>query len=333
MSAAPSRFSRLLAMVPYFQARPGIKMSVAAAELGVTEAQLDKDLNQLWVCGLPGGLGGDLIDIEFGGGYVNVHYTAGMDRPLRLTATEANILLVALRMLLDSQGALDADAIRRAIAKIEEATGASGAVVIGDDSDRGEHPTSAAIRDAVARRRALRLRYHTPSRDEVTERVVDPIRVQVVDSNSYLDAWCRESDGRRLFRFDRVREAVPLDEPARPPAEVTAIPISMPTQDASLPVARIEIDPEARWVIEYYQARPLDTGPTGDSGSTGDSGPTGDTESPVVAEITYASPEWLARLLQGFGGRVRLVPTDAQSQKVRAAIAANAAAARARYAN
>ncbi|GAA3966898.1 helix-turn-helix transcriptional regulator [Gordonia caeni] len=319
MSAAPSRFSRLLAMVPYFQARPGIKMSVAAAELGVTEAQLDKDLNQLWVCGLPGGLGGDLIDIEFGGGYVNVHYTAGMDRPLRLTGTEANILLVALRMLLDAQGALDADAIRRAIAKIEEATGASRAVVIDDGADPGEHPSSATIREAVARRRALRIRYYTPSRDEVTERVVDPIRVQVVDSHSYLDAWCRESDGRRLFRFDRVQDADLLDEPARPPADVAAVPISMPTHDQTMPVARIEVDPEALWVIEYYQARPLTE-------------PAGETE-PVVAEITYASPDWLARLLQSFGGRVRLISTDEQSREVRGAIAGTAAAARARYAD
>ena len=78
MTAAPSRFSRLLAMVPYFQARPGIELSVAAAELGLTQDQLESDLNQLLVCGLPGHAGGDLIDIQFWDGYVNVVFTAGI---------------------------------------------------------------------------------------------------------------------------------------------------------------------------------------------------------------------------------------------------------------
>lgn len=319
MSSAPARFSRLLAMVPYFQARQGIELSAAARDLGVSEQQLTKDLEQLFVCGLPGHAGGDLIDIQFWDGYVNVQFTAGMDHPLRLTGTEANVLLVALRMLLDSQGALDGDAIRRAMVKVEAAAGSSRAIDVDIDTAPVEHPASATLRQAVADRRAVALRYFTPSRDEVTERVVDPIRVEVVDGHSYLDAWCRDSEGRRLFRFDRVRGAEVLDEPSRPPAEVAAQPISMPTYDATMPVALIELDPDMLWVIEYFQARPVDGGR-----AEGDTGP-------VVAELTYASPEWLARLLQGFGGRVRLISQDAQSAAVRALIAEAAAGARARY--
>jgi proteasome accessory factor C len=318
MSPAPTRFSRLLAMVPYFLARQGIEMSVAAAELGVTQAQLKKDLEQLYVCGLPGHAGGDLIDIQFWDGYVNVLFTAGIDRPLRLTGAEASILLVALRMLLDAQGALAGDAIRRAIAKVEEAAGASRAVVIDDGVDPADHPASSAIREAVAAKRALALRYYTPGRDAVSDRVVDPIRVQVVDGQSYLDAWCRESQGRRIFRFDRVREATVLDEPSNPPAEVAAVPIAMPTHDATLPVARLALDPDAVWVAEYYQARLVED-------------PAADPSGPVLAELSYASPEWLARLVQSMGGRVRVVSTDARSDEVRTLIAEAATAARGRY--
>ncbi|MFT3715163.1 MAG: WYL domain-containing protein [Gordonia sp. (in: high G+C Gram-positive bacteria)] len=321
MSAAPSRFSRLLAMVPYFLARPGIKVSAAAAELGVSEAQLTKDLEQLFVCGLPGYGGGDLIDIQFWDGYVTVGFTAGMDRPLKLTGTEASVLLVALRMLLDAGGALDADAVRRAMAKLEDAVGSSSRAVVADPASGVSEPASSStVRRAVTDRRALRMTYYTPSRDEVTERTVDPIRVQVVDGHTYLDAWCRESDGRRLFRFDRIQAAEVLDEPSSPPAEAAATPVAMPAQNEALPVAVIEIDPGERWVLEYYAAEP-------------ETDPADHPDLPIRARITYASPEWLARLLQGFGGRVRLVSDDDQAQKVLAAMAASTAAARDRYSN
>lgn len=319
MTPAPTRFSRLLAMVPYFQARQGIELAEAARDLGVSEQQLTRDLEQLFVCGLPGHAGGDLIDIQFWDGIVNVQFTAGMDHPLRLTGTEANVLLVALRMLLDSKGALDGDAIGRAMVKVEAAAGSSRAVVVDSVATPVEHPASSTLRDAVTQRRALRLRYYTPSRDEVTERIVDPIRVEVVDGQSYLDAWCRESEGRRLFRFDRVRDAQVLDEPSRPPAQIAEQPITMPTHDETMPVARIELDRDVLWVMEYFQARPV-TDPSG-------------SDDTVVAELTYASPEWLARLLQGFGGRARLVSDDPQSAAVRRLIAEAVSAARARYAD
>lgn len=306
-------------MVPYFQARQGIELAEAARDLGVSEQQLTRDLEQLFVCGLPGHAGGDLIDIQFWDGIVNVQFTAGMDHPLRLTGTEANVLLVALRMLLDSKGALDGDAIGRAMVKVEAAAGSSRAVVVDSVATPVEHPASSTLRDAVTQRRALRLRYYTPSRDEVTERIVDPIRVEVVDGQSYLDAWCRESEGRRLFRFDRVRDAQVLDEPSRPPAQIAEQPITMPTHDETMPVARIELDRDVLWVMEYFQARPV-TDPSG-------------SDDTVVAELTYASPEWLARLLQGFGGRARLVSDDPQSAAVRRLIAEAVSAARARYAD
>ena len=67
MSAVSSRLVRLLNMVPYFQANPKITYAEAAADLGVSVKQLRDDLNQLWMCGLPGYGPGDLIDFEFSG--------------------------------------------------------------------------------------------------------------------------------------------------------------------------------------------------------------------------------------------------------------------------
>ena len=45
-----SRLARLLNLVPYFIANPGISPAEAAEELGVSTTQLMTDLNQLCVC-------------------------------------------------------------------------------------------------------------------------------------------------------------------------------------------------------------------------------------------------------------------------------------------
>lgn len=318
-TAAPSRISRLLAMVPYFEARPGIKLATAAKDLGVNEKTLTADLNQLIVCGLPGYGPEHLIDIQFWDGYVSVQFAAGTDRPLRLTGPEANILLMALNMVLETRGTADAGAVRSAIAKIEEAMGATYRSVtadVSDDEDR-VRPVDARLREAVESRRALHLTYYTASRDEVTDRVVDPIRIKAVDGHSYLEAWCRSSEGTRLFRFDRVESADVLDEPSAPPADAaTPIdPVDFGVLTGELPAAHIEIDPDSIWLLEYYAAEP-------------DEELTEEPSGPITATLSYGSPEWLARFLLGFGGRVRLL---SEVDGVPSLIAESARAARDRY--
>jgi proteasome accessory factor C len=96
--ASADRLGRLLNLVPYLLARPGIAVADAADGLGITERQLREDLELLWVCGLPGYGPGDLIDMALDGDRVTITYDAGIDRPLRLTQDEALALVVALRL-------------------------------------------------------------------------------------------------------------------------------------------------------------------------------------------------------------------------------------------
>lgn len=323
MAPRPDRFSRLLALVPYFAARRGIALDQAARDLGITPRQLTKDLELLFVCGLPGHFPDDLIDLQFEQGYVEVGFTAGMNRPLSLTSTEASTMLVALRALLDMPGAVDRAAARRAIAKIEQAVGASEKRLPvptgggGDEGDDTDNPTYTTIRDAVRAARALEIRYYSATRDSVTERVVDPIRLQTMDGNTYLEAWCRSSDGVRLFRFDRVETATILDEPATPPAEAVAHPQSAILSDnPDLPSAEIEIDPDELWILDYYLVEPLE--PVENRT---------DPQAPLRARLVYGSVDWLSRFLLGFGGRVRPVSDLGIADMV----ASTAAAARARY--
>lgn len=311
------RLPRLLSLVPYLIARPGVRMAEAAADFGVSERQLRRDLELLWMCGLPGYGPGDLVDLSFSGDTVAVTEDAGMRRPLRLTTAEATALLVALRALAETPGVADTAAVRRATAKIEQAVGDAtptgvavdlGPVPLGPE----ESATAAAIREGLTAGRALRIRYYTAGRDAVSQRTVDPMRLLIADGRTYLEAWCRRAEGVRLFRLDRVDDVVPLDEPAAPPpdAEPTDVSEGAFRPRAEHRAAVLELAPEARWVAEYYPVQEVVELGGGRA----------------RALLRYADPDWLVRLVLGLGGGARLVEpaelVEVVAARARAALAA-----------
>ena len=195
-SGLTERLPRLLSLVPYLLARPGIPLADVAADFGIGERQLRRDLELLWMCGLPGYGPGDLVDLSFAGDTVTVTEDAGMRRPLRLTTAEGTALLVALRTLGDLPGMVDTNAVLRATAKIERAVGDAGAAGVAVEVSRQEQATTAVIREGLEAGRALTIRYYTAGRDDVTRRTVDPMRLLLVEGRGYLEAWCRRAGGR-----------------------------------------------------------------------------------------------------------------------------------------
>ncbi|MDF3340418.1 YafY family protein [Mycolicibacterium septicum] len=308
-SQVSNRLVRLLNMVPYFQANPKVTRDEAAAALGVTRKQLDSDLEQLWMCGLPGYSPGDLIDFDFEGDTVEVTFSAGVDRPLRLTSTEATGILVALRSLVDVPGMVDPEAARSAIAKIESAAGTQRASLEEsglEETVPQETGAAAAVRAAVRDARALTLEYYSASRDSLTSRTVDPIRVVLIGDNTYLEAWCRTAEAVRMFRFDRIVAAELLTDPSAPPSPAvqagTDTSLFDPdTADPSLPSATLLIDRSASWMFDYYPLRVVSELPDG----------------ACEAVMTYASLEWMARFLLGFGSAVRVLAPEVLAQRVR----------------
>src|SRR5689334_1761494 len=311
MTPISTRLIRLLNMVPYFQANPRVTRAKAAADLGVSAKQLEDDLNQLWMCGLPGYDPGDLIDFEFSGDTVKVTFSAGIDRPLKLTSPEATGLLVALRALADIPGVVDPEAARGAIAKIAAAAGAAGhgdGAAAVDEPAPMESRAAATVRAGVRDKRALTIDYYAASHDSLTTRTVDPIRVLLVGDHSYLEAWSREAEGVRLFRFDRIVDATELDEPAAPPEPALHAPpdTSLFDGDPSLPSAKLRVAPAASWMFEYYPMRDVRELPNGS----------------CEAVMTYASEDWMTRLVLGFGLNVQVLQPASLAQRVRDAAAA-----------
>jgi proteasome accessory factor C len=306
-SAITDRLPRLLALVPYLLARPGVRIDEAAADFGVNARQLRRDLELLWMCGLPGYGPGDLIDLSFDSDTVTVTFDAGMSRPLRLSAAEATALVVALRALADTPG-LDTGAVRRALAKIETAAGMAGQAGFVVGLATREEAAAAAVRDALDRRRALWLRYYTASRDAVSDRTVDPMRLLLLEGRSYLEAWCRRAEGVRLFRLDRIDEVAVLDQPSNPPPHARPTDVSAglfrPAPDQRTAV--LLLSQEAAWVAEYY--------PVDEVSELAGGG--------ARVRMRYADDDWMCRLLLGLGGEVTVEEPPELAAAVRRAAAA-----------
>lgn len=269
MTTASDRLGRVLNLVPYLLARPGIRIAEAAVDLGVGEVELRDDLHLLWVCGLPGYGPGDLIDMSLDGDTVTITYDAGIDRPLRLTPDEGLALMVALRTLAETPGLAERDAVERALAKIESAAGeaadAAGRVAVRGPTAERYADRLTELRGALDRRRAVRLRYYTAGRDETTDRVVDPMRLLSVGAWAYLEAWCRRAEAVRLFRLDRIDALTELAEPAAPPPQARPADLRQGpfTPSPDQPLVTLRVARGARWITEYYPCEQVVTEPDG----------------------------------------------------------------------
>lgn len=317
-AGARDRLARLLELVPYLVAHPGARVEDVAAEFGIPEHTLLDDLQLLFVCGLPGHMPDDLIEASFEDGVIHVANADTIARPLRLGADEALTLIVGLRTLAEVPGLLPGgagrDAVDRALAKLERAAGdaadAAGAVAVAVEDEQDVVPR---VREALEAHRALHLTYYVPGRDETTERVVDPMRLLLVEGRGYLEAWCRRVHDVRLFRLDRVVALEVLDEPAAVPsqAEPRDVEAGLFQPAAEDLAVTLQLGPAARWVAEYYPCEVVR-----------------DTRAALVVLLRTPDLRWVARLVLRLGGAAVVLDPPELAR----AVSAEAAAALAAYA-
>lgn len=313
--SASVRLARLLELVPWLLARPGITVAEAAAHFGVSEEALINDLDML-ICSGPGQAHGELVDIWYwDDGTIQVIDPQSLTRPLRLTAEEASALLVGLRQLAQVPGGHDRAVLERVTALLEEAAGsastAGAAVAVAAETP--PDPTVAdAVDLAVREGRVLRIVYAGAVRDQETERDVDPVSVLSVDGRPYLSGWCRSAAAMRTFRLDLMRSATVLDEPAAPPPEATAPTIAASGLRPDGDPVVLDLAASARWVADEHPVDSVEEGPDGG----------------VRVTLPVADDRWIVRLLLRLGDAAHVVAPPALAarvaQEARTALAAYA---------
>jgi proteasome accessory factor C len=316
MSGASEHLPRLLALVPWILSHPDTPVGDVAKQFGVSEEQIRKDLDLLFVCGLPGYGPGDLMEVVYDGDRVSMSNAETISRPLRLAPDEALALIAALRALLGTPGLVETEAVDRALAKLEDAAGgyvAAAELAVAADAVAASQDVVSRVREATAAGRRLHMRYWVPARDEATERDVDPIRVFTSEGAVYLVGWCRLVDDVRTFRLDRALAVDVLDVPAEVPEEARGRAyddrVFSPGADDRL--VTLELSDRARWVADYYPCEEVR-----------------ETAGGLVVRMRARDDAWVRRLALSLAGIARVVePEDlaaAARDAARAALAAYA---------
>ena len=271
--SASDQLTRLLALPAWVADNPGVSIKEAAEHFGVTPAIIERDVNTLWVSGLPGGMHGDLVDFDasdFETGHLRLSEPLGLDRPVRLTRQEAISLLMALRVLADLLA--DDDASAPAIASTQQAVttllatdaptdDGNAHVDPGTVTPTGPGPAYAgcsshtsrilaAVRSALRDGRRLHLAYVSAT-DTSSERDVDPITLESDGSHMTLVGWCLSAKAERSFRLDRITSAEVLDTPSV--RHRSSHRRNQPAADHSAgnrPRATLVLQPTGRWLAE-----------------------------------------------------------------------------------
>jgi proteasome accessory factor C len=252
----------MLAIVPYLVQHPGSKLGEVAAAFDVPPAQLRRDLDLLFLSGLPPYGPGDLIDVDVDeDDRIWISMADHFSRPLKLTRSEALAIYLRGTELLATPGVPDAPVLAKALEKLRASLGpdtlgeAAGRIEIAPGGRAPEHLE--ALRQAAAAHQRLSIEYFAISTGESSRREIDPEEVFSAMGQWYVAAWDVDADAERLFRADRVRSLDVTGETFTPRGlQGAGRELYSPTGE-DVPV-RLRLRPPARWVAEYYATSAVD---------------------------------------------------------------------------
>jgi len=238
--------TRLISIIFILQSKPSVKAAELAEELGVSERTIHRYMGMLDELGIP-------IYSERGpyGGFSLVRgYKLP---PLIFTADEAKVLYLGANLIKEVWGRSYREAARSATAKLDnvlpdellqEVSRAQEALVVTGlhrfDYSPWEHFLD-DLRRCVEDRRRVRLVYYALSRQETTEREVDPYALVHQWGVWYLVGHCHLRGEMRTFRVDRIQALTPLEANFARPADFSVTEYMARSFQPPEPVYEIEV--------------------------------------------------------------------------------------------
>ena len=214
MSDATGRAIRLLDLVPFLRANPGMNIKEIATEFKVSVPEIVSDLDLLMVCGLPGYTPLELIDLSTDEGYVTLRDPQNLEYPRNFTIHELLILKIALSTLLvDSPPMLHSE-IGSLISKLDHQMpnqiSSEGILFVPDNILNlrriGE--------EALVKNQQVEISYRNDTKDELTNRKISLIREYESEGEYFWDAWCHLANAKRTFNLEKISSATLSMDPS-----------------------------------------------------------------------------------------------------------------------
>jgi len=285
-----ARLQRLLAILGFIAQHEVVEIAELAERFGMDEAEVIEELEQAACYGVPPYDPGCLLDIIVHDGQVTARLPEQMAQPRRLTTGEAVAVLTASKGLLAIKGGEGNTELQSAVSKLERALDASGRLEVNLPAPE----LLPAIEQALAQGHRLAISYYVSSRDEITERVIDPLQIKTSAGLYYVRAWCHEVDAERNFRIDNIESLEDLgaqqDHATLLEVEVDADLLPLGSYDEVI----VAVDHAGSWIADSVPSLAVEW--SADGGA--------------LVTLAVAGKAWLERILLSLGAHGRVLGPD-----------------------
>ena len=200
---AAQRALRTMDLVPYILENPGISTIDLAAKFSVTQKQIEKDLQLIFLCGLPGYTPYELIDLTFEDGIVSIIEPQVLTKPRNFSSNEMVVIKLGLEILreINVNEPNKLDKISTLLQKVHKETDQDSVLLAKEISSS---PYYSVINTAIAQRKQLSIEYQSVSKDQLSTRLIVPYKISMLNGNLYLSAYDMDRQSDRVFKLDLI---------------------------------------------------------------------------------------------------------------------------------
>jgi len=200
---AAQRALRTMDLIPYILENPGITTTELAGKFNTTQKQIEKDLQLIFLCGLPGYTPYELIDLTFEDGIVSVIEPQVLNKPRKFSSSEMVVIKLGLEILRE----INANDVRK-LTKIDKILNKinSGAdqnsFLLADQINSTLFYSQISL--AISQKRILNIEYKSLAKDNLSKRKILPGRISMSNGNLYLSAYDIELQSDRVFKMELI---------------------------------------------------------------------------------------------------------------------------------
>ena len=300
---ALDRTNRALDLIPFIASNPGWSIIELAERFESTPAQIMKDLEMLFMCGLPGYSHSELIDLDINEDYIAVRNPQNLDKPRRFSPEEVIALTLGLANLLPN--ITHEDLVARAnvlllhLASLLQSSEDQHIAL--NAAEEVDTEKNAFFDQAVVSNESVEIDYFSANSDSISTRTILPMRTYLERGHMYLVAFCFRADEIRHFRFDRIWRYVKV------PGENHNVVEADRTSESPEILIQTRLSKRNRYFVEEnHQIISISKESLDD----------------LLVDFTISDPKWLINELLALPGKVEIIEPLAIRNEYRARLEA-----------